>query len=268
MDAYAEQCRLLGDFLRARREAMPPASPGRRRTPGLRREEVADASGISTTWYTWLEQGREISLSVTALSRLAAVLQLSAAERGYLFELARKRDPAPAPPEPVTASAPEELLALLHEINAPAYLLDGIYTAKGWNKAAQDLFQPWHESGEPNLLRFVFLHQDAKNFIADWEARARRLAAEFRAETASAPEMPERRALIADLRQESQDFARFWTSHVVQAREGGARVFIHPIRGMLRYTQSTLTPASYTEYKLVALLPATGIVSDNTRGPA
>lgn len=255
MHSHAEQCRLLGEFLRARREAMPPAAPGRRRTPGLRREEVAEACGISTTWYTWLEQGRDISLSATALSRLAVVLHLSAAERGYLFELARKRDPVPAPSEPIAASAPQELLALVHEINAPAYLLDGVYTSKGWNKAALDLFQPWHESGEPNLLRFVFLHQDARHFIADWEARARRLAAEFRAETAHDPEKPERRALVADLRQESQDFARFWTSHVVQAREGGARVFIHPSRGVLRYIQSTLTPASHAEYKLVTLLP-------------
>jgi transcriptional regulator with XRE-family HTH domain len=99
MASTAEQRRLLGAFLRARRERLTPAEahihggPARRRTPGLRREEVAQLCGLSPTWYTWLEQGRDVSVSPPALARIAEALHLTAPERAYLFELARKRDP-------------------------------------------------------------------------------------------------------------------------------------------------------------------------------
>ena len=88
----AERRRLLGAFVRSRREAHPPPAEGRRRTPGLRREEVAQRCGISTAWYSWLEQGRDIALSPQALGRLAEALRLTAAERAYLFDLALQRD--------------------------------------------------------------------------------------------------------------------------------------------------------------------------------
>src|SRR5580704_8181196 len=99
-----ERRRELGDFVRARRERLPPAAsglsaPARRRTPGLRREEVAQLAGLSTTWYTWIEQGRDVSMSPVALARLAAALRLGRAERAYLFELAGKRDPQPGDAE-------------------------------------------------------------------------------------------------------------------------------------------------------------------------
>src|SRR5271154_7138086 len=91
-----DERRALGVFLRAHRERLPPpaSAPGRRRTPGLRREEVAEACGVSLTWITWLEQGRNVSASPPALARLAEALRLTPAERAYLFELAGKRDPA------------------------------------------------------------------------------------------------------------------------------------------------------------------------------
>src|SRR5258708_30398495 len=97
----AAQRRVLGDFLRAHRARLTPASLGlsdgeRRRTPGLRREEVAQLCGLSATWYSWIEQGRDVSVSPPALARLARTLQLSAAERPYLFELSGKRAPSPA----------------------------------------------------------------------------------------------------------------------------------------------------------------------------
>src|SRR5580658_7712046 len=121
--------RTLGIFLRAHRERLSPsklglAPAGRRRTPGLRREEVAQLCGISTTWYTWLEQGRDIALSAIALARLADALQLTAAERAYLFELSRRRDPAPRPSEATSAAVPPELVAVLQASTTPTYLLD------------------------------------------------------------------------------------------------------------------------------------------------
>lgn len=259
----ADQRRLLGAFLRRHREALTPEAAGlptnprgRRCTPGLRREEVAQLSGLSTTWYSWVEQGRDIALSAAALARLAEALRLTAAERAYLFELARRRDPSPpaaavAPP----AAAPPGLVAALRATAAPAYLLDRLWHARAWNDAAGHLFAPWLGSGEACLLRYVFLHPTARDFICDWEDRAQRLLAEFRADTAHTPEDPAMRELVRDLLQRSPSFVRFWNTHAVLAREGGLRMFNHPRDGVLRYEQVTLIPAAQADHKLVMLLP-------------
>jgi transcriptional regulator with XRE-family HTH domain len=256
-----DQRRQLGAFLRARREGLDPVragvpatAPGRRRTPGLRREEVAVLSGISTTWYTWLEQGREIALSAPALARLADALRLTSAERGYLFELTRRRDPAPRGADAAGVAAPPELEAVLHATTAAAYLLDPLWCARAWNAAAACLFAPWFDSGEASLLRFVFLDPAARGFIWDWEDRARRLLAEFRADTARDPENPGMRALVASLQQESPAFARLWREQAVLLREGGTRRFVHPPDEVVEYEQVTLVPAAHAGWKVVVLL--------------
>jgi len=253
--------RELGAFLRARREATPPADAGflsagreRRRTPGLRREEVAQICGISTTWYTWTEQGRDIALSAEALARLATALRMTAAERAYLFELTKRRDPAPAAAQPVLSATPAALLAMIHATNAPAYLLDRLWHARGWNEPAADLFAPWLGTSETSLLRFVFLNPVARDFISDWENRARRLLAEFRADIVNDPEDEEVRLMVRDMRHASPEFDRFWRSHAVLGRDGGRRGFHHPSRGLVAYEQMTVVPASHPHFKIVVLL--------------
>jgi transcriptional regulator with XRE-family HTH domain len=260
----ADQRRLLGAFLRTRREALTPDAAGqptgaraRRRTPGLRREEVAQLSGLSTTWYTWVEQGRDIALSAAALARLADGLRLTAAERAYLFELTRQRDPAPPATGAMPAGAPSELSAALAAMTTPAYLLDRLWQARGWNDAAGQLFAGWLGGGEPSLIRYVFLDPSARTFIDDWENRAQRLLAEFRADTAHTPDDPALQALVRDLMQQSPAFARFWNAHAVLAREGGLRRFNHPVSGTLQYEQVTFVPAAHPDHKLVMLLPRT-----------
>ena len=256
----ADRRRTLGAFLRSRREALDPSRSGlgggRRRTPGLRREEVADLCGISVVWYTWAEQGRDIALSPQALARLAEALTLTAAERTYLFELTLQRDPAPLPATPAPAPLPDDLAALVGAISAPAYLLDRLWCRRAWNEAAADLFGPWRESNEPNLLLFVFRDPAARSFIRDWEDRARRLLAEFRADAARFPGDPDLRALADTLLAESPEATRFWHDHAVLTREGGARRFDHPERGAVTLRQLTLVPASLPDGKLVVLLPA------------
>jgi transcriptional regulator with XRE-family HTH domain len=232
-----------------------PAAVGRRRTPGLRREEVAQLCGLSTTWYTWVEQGRDIAVSAAALARMAEVLRLTVAERAYLFELTRRRDPAPPASNLDAGRVPHELRAVLRATTEPAYLLDRLWHAQEWNDPAKRLFAPWVESGETCLLRYVFLHSSARRFIWDWEDRARRLLAEFRADTAHDPDDAGMQALVEGLRRDSEAFSRFWNSHTVLAREGGERVFNHPLEGRLRYEQVTLLPAAHKGYKLVILLP-------------
>lgn len=270
-DPSAERRRLLGAFLRRHRERLTPAEAGlqggstRRRTPGLRREELAQLCGISPTWYSWLEQGRDMSVSPQALARLAEALQLSVAERAYLFEMTRKRDPD-APAAGSTDRPPPSLLAALEAMTAPAYLLDRLWTAVGWNPAAERLFGGWlgqggpsQGGGERNLLRYVFLDPTARGFILDWDNRARRLLAEFRAETASHPEDPAVQALVDGLRRESPPFARMWDDHGVLEREGGLRRFNHPLDGHLTLEQVTLRPGDRSAYTLVMLLdPADG----------
>lgn len=257
-----DQRRLLGAFIRTHREALAPEAAtqptnphARRRTPGLRREEVAQLCGLSTTWYTWLEQGRDIALSATALARLADALHLTAAERAYLFELTRRRDPAPPAVGSAPASVLAELVAVLRATTAPAYLLDRLWQARCWNDAAGHLFAPWFGSGELCLLRYVFLHATARDFICDWENRARRLLAEFRADTAHDPDDPGMQDLVRNLLRSSASFARFWNDHAVLAREGGARRFNHPQNGTLHYEEITLVPTIQPDHKLVVLLP-------------
>lgn len=250
------QRRELGAFIRARREALPPpGNAGRRRTPGLRREEAAPRCGLSTTLYTWIEQGRDVSLTARTLALLADGLGLTPAERAYLFELGRRRDPAAPALLPNLPPVPPALLRSLATIQTPAYLLDARFTACGWNESAKHLFAPWYESQEANLLRFVFLHTAARTFILDWEHSAHRLVAEFRAETVHAPEDPRQKQLLDELRQTSPDFLRFWEAREVMARSGGSRRFLHPSEGLLHYTQVNFLHEAQTRYRLMMLLP-------------
>ncbi len=252
----------LGEFLRAHRARLSPASLGlaggsRRRTPGLRREEVAQLCGISTTWYTWLEQGRDVSASPVALAALAAGLRLTPAERAYLFELAAKRDPAiPEAAAGDGMDAPQTLAEAVKTITVPAYVLDRSWNARTWNEAAARLFVGWLDgTNDKNLLRYVFLSRTARKVIPDWEMRARRVLAEFRAESSRYLDDPALSALVGDLSRESPLFARSWRDHDVIERAGGERSFDHPRRGRVRYEQVSFTVASRPDFKLVMLLP-------------
>jgi len=254
----ATPARALGEFIRAHRERLSPQAVGlppgpRRRTPGLRREEVSQLCGVSPTWYTWIEQGRPVSASADALARIAVALQLSRAERAYLFELAAQRDPAE--PDPSAADAPATLLQTVQLVDAPAYVLDRQWDALAWNAHAADLFTGWLDGAhDRNLLRFTFTEPLARTLIVDWEARARRLAAEFRADSIRHLNDAPTRTLIDALIAASDDFARFWASQDVGEREGGRREFQHPRHGALAYDQITLKPAHREDLKLVVLV--------------
>jgi transcriptional regulator with XRE-family HTH domain len=138
----ADQRRLLGEFVRAHRERLrPTTATGRRRTSGLRREELATLAGISVTWCTWIEQGRAVQASPEALGRIAQALSLSPAERDYLFELAGRVDPEA--PGGSSADAPPSLIAAVRAIKDPAYGLDRLWNACCWNEAAARLFPGW-----------------------------------------------------------------------------------------------------------------------------
>jgi transcriptional regulator with XRE-family HTH domain len=250
--------RELGEFLRSHREQLTPAmvglAPGvRRRTPGLRREEIAQLAGVSATWVSWIEQGRDITVSAAALGRLARILRLAPAERAYLFDLAGRRDPEAVP---AIDDAPAEGLAdIAAVIGSPAYVLDRSWNALAWNEAAGRLFVGWLDGGaDRNLLRYVFLSPLARSLIADWEERARRLAAEFRADYSRDLADTSIHALVDGLRRDSRFFDAAWRAHTVTDREGGLRTFQHPEDGFLRYMQTTFLLARHPEVKLVVLV--------------
>ncbi|WP_332861084.1 helix-turn-helix transcriptional regulator [Janthinobacterium svalbardensis] len=251
----------LAEFIRARREAVTPAMAGlpgggRRRTPGLRREELAQLCDVSPTWLTWLEQGRPVSASAKMLSRLAQVLRLSAAERAYLFEVADKHDPSHGTGEG-DGPAAAELMAIVAAIDAPAYILDREWNAVAWNGAAATLFAGWlHGDGDtPNQLRFMFLDAGARELVVGWPERAQRLVAEFRADIGRQADQAPLAGLIAELAGASLDFRQWWGTQQVQGRDGGLRRFQHAQQGLLEFNQVTLHLARQHDLKLVMLLP-------------
>jgi transcriptional regulator with XRE-family HTH domain len=253
----------LAEFLQAMRQREAPEAFGfptgaRRRTQGLRREEVAQLANISATWYTWIEQGREVNVSAEALDRLAAALKLSKSERTYLFDMADRRDPQAHINEADTA--PETLINMLESITIPAYIMGRTWDLLEWNKPAEALFNGWLDEWtigkpQPNLLRFVFLHANAKQFVVNWELRARRLVAEFRADCRSRLEEPALQKLVNELTQANPEFDRFWKQHDVLERQGGQREFNHLKYGLISYQQVTLRPVEQEQLKLVILLP-------------
>ena len=252
-----ERRKLLGQFLRSHRErTTPDAVVPRRRTPGLRREELAARAGIGVTWYAWIEQGRDIRVSPEALARLAQALALTPAERAYLFELAGRRDPAATPPS-ATSAAPDAVAALVLALPFPAYGLDRLWNVSCWNERAEHLFAGWLRPGETcNLLRYAFLSSSARSLLPDWEHRARRLLAEFRADSARLLHDAALDAMTRRLCEESDLFAQEWDAQSVSAREGGIRTFLHREDGPLNYVQHTFSAAERPDHKLVALVPA------------
>jgi transcriptional regulator with XRE-family HTH domain len=256
----------LGAFIRAHRErtAVEPAASApaaRRRTPGLRREELAALCGASTTWISWLEQGRPVSASSRMLARLALALRLSGAQRAYLFGLAGKADPESGAGDSGAAHA-TDMARVVGAVRAPAYVLDREWKAVAWNEQAAQLFPSWlgqaSADGDRNLLRFIFLQGEARELVIDWPQRARRLVAEFRAECGKGADASPLRELVAALQQHSADFLQFWNAQEVLVREGGTRTFMHPAAGRLVFEQATLQLQGRPDLKLTMLLPAPG----------
>ena len=246
----------LGAFVRARRESITPDVPGRRRrTPGLRREELAARAGIGVTWVAWIEQGREVRASAETLARLADGLSLTRAERAYLFTLAARHDPAdPFATRPT--EAPAAVTALVQGLNWPAYGLDAAWTVCCANAAARRLFVGLFDAGEqPNLLRYIFTAPQARALLPDWAERCQRVLAEFRRDYGRLLGDPRVAGVVAGLRETSEAFRHSWDQQAVLAREGGLREFLHPEDGLMHFTQHTLAEVERGDFRVVFLEP-------------
>ncbi len=253
---------LLGPFLRARRASLDPETCGlrtaRRRTPGLRREEVAERANISAKWYTFLEQGRGGAPSSDVLDRLSAALALSSAEREHLFRLAlpRAKEVGHEPAEPLSPAL-SRLLDALEFI--PAFVKTSAWDIVAWNRAAAAALTDYGAlpPDRRNLLRLLFAEGSAKEGMVDWEKHARFAVAAFRFETARVGTSEAASTLIEELSASSRDFAAMWSDNEVGAHGEGTKIINHERAGVLTFQYSTFAVDGQPDLGLVIFTPAT-----------
>lgn len=252
----------LGEFLRSRRSQLDPVAAGfpegRRRSPGLRREELAVLAGVSVSWLAKLEQGHAHAVSFEVLASLARSLQLDGSERAHLFALAGYRvdDPQGADPQVTPA-----LWTLLDDLDPnPAYLLDRCWNIVAWNSAEARLFPKLREvaSSPPNLLEFVFLDHGLADLMADHDAEQVRLVSQFRLHCGSWPEDPEIAAVVSRLLVASPQFSALWADKDVSTFVTTRRAFDHPIAGRIELEHHRLAVLDQPGMQLVMYTNAPG----------
>lgn len=225
----------LAAFLRTHRERLSPAEVGlptghRRRTPGLRREEVAALAGVGLTWYTWLEQGRDIGVSASFLDSLARVLKLDAAQRRHLYLLAHERPPAE--PGKTWCVLPALVRRLMHDLPHPAFVLNLRWDVLGFNAEADRLFGfSTHAPERRNLLWLLFTDPVLHQRVEAWEEQAPLMLANFRRDFTRGTHEVDIRELVDELECVSPEFKRWWRQHDVHASCSGVRTLIingHP----------------------------------------
>lgn len=246
----------LGNFLRTRRQRLDPRTVGmpagsNRRTPGLRREEVAVLAGVGVSWLTRLEQGRANRVSAEVLDGLASALRLSPTERKHLFSLAGVRVPAASSESTLTDSHRRLVDGLSPN---PAYLMDHHWNLVAWNDAEAALFPLLHDAGpNPNLLRLFLEHDELRDFIDDWPLEIERLTRQFRAHLAEFPS-DELHELSVALRARHRTFSDAWDRHDVAPLAPHIRVINHPA-GLRRFDQHRLTLPDHPGWLLVLFVP-------------
>ncbi|HXD53406.1 MAG TPA: helix-turn-helix transcriptional regulator [Solirubrobacteraceae bacterium] len=251
----------LADFLRMRRAALQPADVGlpgggRRRTPGLRREEVAQLAGVGSTWYTWLEQGRDVRASVEVLEALAQALRLDQAERTHLILLGRG-EAAPPCKSPAERISPT-LRRLIEGLGPnPAYVLGRRWDYLAWNDAAIALLGDFGElpRAARNHAWQTFTDPARREMFVDWEHSSRTMVAKFRADSARHIGDPEFESLIRALRKSSPEFAKAWERHEVSTRSEGRKDLRHPVAGLMSFSHAVFHPAEKLEQRLILYSP-------------
>jgi len=248
----------FGDFLRSRRARLTPKAVGlplgrRRRTEGLRREEVAELAGIGVDWYIRLEQGRTVSPSSTTIDALARALRLGKAEHAHLRALALTADRRPF----VREIVPETIRRLVQNLNQPAYVTGRRWDLLAWNKAADEIFA-FGRLGEEdrNILVCVLTNPAARRlFGASWTAEAKRMVAQFRASHDLWAGDPAFIALLERLRKGCAEFSGWWEAHEVRGVAAGQKRLSHPKKGALRFEYATFQANDDPALKLAIYTP-------------
>ena len=263
MEREQESQRLqeLGDFLRTRRARLVPEDVGllrgsRRRVPGLRRAEVAHLAGVSVDWYTWLEQGRPITVSTQILESLVQALHLHANEREHLFFLAHQQPP-PARAMELETVSPTLQHFLDHQGLSPAFVLGRRLDVMAWNEAARVVFGDFGQmtSFERNSVWRLFTSAAHRHLLVDWEGHARRVLAQFRASCGRYPGDPRLTELIQDLMLRSPEFRAWWPDHEVLGATEGHKTFNHPHAGYLMFEHLTFQVFDAPDLKVNVYTP-------------
>ncbi|OAJ55063.1 transcriptional regulator [Paraburkholderia ginsengiterrae] len=258
----AAEDNLLGNYLKDRRTKLDPAAFGieltRRRTPGLRREEVAQRANVSATWYTWLEQGRGGAPSAEVLERIARALLLTEVEREHLFLLGLGR-----PPE-VRYQTSEGVTPRLQRVldalePSPALIKTATWDIAAWNRAAAAALVDYGALApkQRNVLRLMFCDPRVREAQFDWDSVARFVVGAFRADAARAGATGQVRALVDELCQLSPEFAAMWRDHDVRGHAEGVKRLRHPVAGTIAFEFSAFAVDGRPDLSLVVYNPAT-----------
>jgi transcriptional regulator with XRE-family HTH domain len=260
----------INEFLTSRRARISPEqaglpSYGRRRVPGLRREEVASLAGVSIEYYRRLERGGVTGVSEIVLEALARALQLDDAERAHLFDLARAASPlASRRSRPAKKRVHPVLQRLLDQIEAPAIIsnVQGDYLTA--NMLGRALYAPVFESPEqpPNSARFTFLDPAARDFYPDWDRLASELVAALRSHAGRDPYDRALQDLIGELSTRSDDFRVRWAAHNVRFHRSGRKRLHHPIVGELELSYETMTLDAHDGLRLALFTAEPGTTSE------
>ena len=250
----------LADFLRKKRASLKPEDVGlpgggRRRTPGLRREEVAHLAGVGATWYTWLEQGRDVRASLDVLEALSRALRLSPAERTHLVLLGRGEEPPPCKSDERVSPTVRRLIENLGP--NPAYVIGRRWDYLAWNDAATALFGDLAAvpKAARNHIWLHFMDPRRREVFPDWARSTRLVVAKFRADSARHIGDPEFEQLIATLRKSSPEFCKAWKKHEVARNGAGRRTIHHPVVGTMMFEHAVFNPQEETEQRLILYSP-------------
>jgi hypothetical protein len=256
----------LGTFLKARRAQLSPGDfgmpPGsRRRTPGLRREEVALLAGVGVTWYTWLEQGRHINASSQVLDAVARTLRLDRAEREHLYRLA---EATPARTDCARLVVPDTIREIVHSLEPlPASLINSRFDVLMSNAASEELFWDWHTMPciHRNTLWCTITEPSARGKFAEYDTHVRYVVARLRAAYGRHVGDPDWEEDIRRLAGMSREFAEIWARHEVAEVEPRTLTYLHPQAGTLHLAVSELNVPDLTEARIVVYTPG----DDDTR---
>ncbi|AQQ38036.1 MULTISPECIES: helix-turn-helix transcriptional regulator [Burkholderia] len=253
---------LLGAYLRDRREKLDPAALGlpatRRRTPGLRREEVAQRAHVSVAWYTWLEQGRGGAPSADVLDRLARALMLNEAEREHLFLIGLGHPPEVRYHAP--AGVTPRLQHVLDSLDAsPAIIRTATWDVAAWNDAAAATLTDYATlpPAARNILRLIFVDAGVRHAQSDWERVARFAVGGFRADVARSGATQAVQAFVDEMRATSAEFDAMWRDHDIRTHEEATKEIRHPRAGRIALEHSTFSVTGRPDLSLVIFTPAT-----------
>ena len=255
----------LSTFLKAKRAKIMPQSVGlpsgtRRRTPGLRREEVAQLAGVSLTWYTWLEQGRDIKVSSSVLDAIASALQLTTDERKYLFALALESSATIQPFKDEQQSEVSPSLArILRELHTcPTIISDRRCQIVGWNEAAAHVFLDFEQlpPSERNLVRLLFTRKELQRLAVNWEHFASGFLAIFRAYYGQYVEDDWYEGFLKEMKEAHPDFNRLWEQSRVSSAPEVVLEFRHAKAGKMLFQLTSLQVQGDADLRCSIYTPA------------